>query len=58
MEADAVMVGLETVFFEVPLSIAQLTDMDEGAGLDVMSLLEAPGALVTELFVCPVPRDF
>ena len=39
----------------MPSIVAQLTDPDEGTGLDSMSLAHAPGALVLESFVGPVP---
>ena len=55
LETNIAKVGLEAIFLQVSSVVAQLTDPDEGTGLDSMSFVHAPGALVIELFVSPVP---
>src|SRR5260221_707747 len=55
LEGDTASVRLVAVFFEMPTAVAQLTDTEEGAGLDAMPLAHAPSALVTQPFVRPVP---
>ena len=54
-EANTAEVGLVTVFLEMSATVAQLTDPDEGTGLDAMSLAHAPGTLIAQLLVGPVP---
>ena len=55
-EADAVLVRLIAVFFKVALAATKLTNVEEGTRLNSMSLFFAPGALVFESLVGPVPR--
>ena len=53
-ETDTIMVQLIAILFEVTLAGAELTDVDEGTGLDSMSLFFVPGTLVVEFLVGPV----
>jgi hypothetical protein len=55
LEADTVEVGLEAIVLEVTTTVAQLADPDEGVGLDAMSFTHAPGALVAQPLIGPVP---
>ena len=55
-ETDAAMVGLITIFLEVSMTGTELADTNESAGLDSMSFLFAPGALVVKFLVGPIPR--
>ena len=55
LEADTMEVGLVAVFLEMSAAVAQLTDPDEGTGLDTMSLAHAPSTLITQLLVGLVP---
>ena len=54
-EADTAMMRLVAVFFEMTSGNAELADAQEGAGFDSMAFFGAPGALVAQLFVGPVP---
>jgi hypothetical protein len=54
-EANAAMVGLITIFLEVSATCTELANTNESAGLDSMSFLFAPGALVVESLVGPIP---
>src|SRR5712691_4580799 len=55
LEGDAASVRLVAVLFEMPTAVAQLTDTEEGTGLDAMPLAHAPSALVAQPLVRPVP---
>ena len=55
-ETNAAMMGLITIFLEVPATCTELADTNESAGLNSMSFLFAPGALVIESLIGPIPR--
>jgi len=55
LKGDTTKVGLEAVFLEVPPTVAQLANANEGTRLDAMSLAHTPGALVTKPLVGPIP---
>ena len=55
LEGDATKVGLEAIFLEVPPTVAQLANANEGTRLDAMSLAHTPGALVAKPLVGPIP---
>ena len=55
LEGDAMRVRLEAVLLEVPLSTAQVTDMDECAILDLVSLVLAPKAFIAKFVIHPIP---
>ena len=55
-EADTAVVGLVAVFLEVASAATKLTDAEEGTRLNSMSLFFAPGTLVFESLIGPVPR--
>ena len=54
-EADAAMVGLITIFLEVSTTCTELADTNESTGLNLMSFLFTPGALVVEFLGGPIP---
>ena len=56
MKGDASHVRLVAIPLEMSPTVAQLANPNEGAGLHTMSFTHAPGALVSESFVGPVPR--
>src|SRR5712691_2297388 len=55
LEGDAANVRLVAIFFEMPTAVAQMTDTEEGAGLNAMPLAHAPSALVAQPLIRPVP---
>src|SRR5260221_4783294 len=55
LETNTAMMGLVAVLLEVPSIVAQLADLDEGAGLDVMPFVHVPSALITQSLVHPIP---
>ena len=55
-EANTAMVQLVAILFKVASAAAELTDAEEGTRLNSMPLFLAPGALVFESLVGPIPR--